>query len=64
MVAKTYLDVELKPTSYIKSLPKLRLKRQVQGWLITAKSRRDHFTSYHKGFGYKKIASNCLYREK
>ena len=43
--AQTYVELGLKPTSRAKSLPKLRLKREVQGWLIAAKSGHGHFSA-------------------
>ena len=62
--AKTYLDLGLKPTSRAKSLHELRLKRQVQGWLIAARSGHGHFTSYHERFGHEGTDLNCLCGEK
>ena len=48
---QTYVEFGLKPTSRAKSLPELRLKREVQGWLIAARSGHGHTT---KGLGMKK----------
>ena len=42
--AQTYVELGLKPTSRAKSLPELRLKREVQGWLIAARSGHGHFS--------------------
>ena len=58
--AQTYLDLGLKPTPRAKSLPELRLKRQVQGWLIAARSGHGHFAVYHERFGHEGTDSNCL----
>ena len=49
---QTYLDLGLKPTSPAKSLPELRLRREVQGWLIAARSGHGHFAAYHERFGH------------
>ena len=43
---QTYLDLGLKPTSRAKSLPELRLRREIQGWLIAARSGHGHFAAY------------------
>ncbi len=58
--AQTYLDLGLKPTSRAKSLPEQRLNRQVQGWLIAARSGHGHFAVYHEKFGHEGMDSNCL----
>ena len=62
--AQTYLDLGLKPTSRAKSLPELRLKRQVQGWLIAARSGHGHFAAYYERFGHKRRDLNCLCGQK
>lgn len=61
---QTYLDLGLKPTSRAKSLPELRFKRQVQGWLIAARSGHGHFAAYHERFGHEATDSNCLCGQK
>ena len=47
---QTYLDLGLKPTSRAKSLPELRLRREIQGWLIAARSGHGHFAAYYERF--------------
>ena len=41
-----YLDLGLKPTSRAKSLPELRLRREIQGWLIAARSGLSKFRGH------------------
>ena len=62
--AQTYLNLGLKPTLRAKSLPELRLKKQVQGWLIAARSGHGHLGVYHERFRHKEIDSNGLCRQK
>ena len=58
--AQTYVDLGLKPTSHAKSLPELRLKRDVQGWLIEARTGHGHFSEYHERFGHKETDAECV----
>ena len=62
--AQTYVELGLKPTSRAKSLPELKLKREVQGWLIAARSGHGHFSAYHERFGHEGTDSNCLCGQK
>ena len=62
--AQAYVELGLKPTSRAKSLPELRLKREVQGWLIAARSGHGHFSAYHERFGYEETDSYCVYGQK
>ena len=50
------------PRTYFtrKSLPELRLKREVQGWLITARSGHGHFSAYRGGFGHEETDTECV----
>ena len=43
-------DWGLTPTTRIKSLPELTVKREVLGWLIAARSGHGHFAAYHERF--------------
>ena len=58
--AQTYVELGLKPTSRAKSLPELRLKREVQGWLIAARSGHGHFSAYHERFGHEETDAECV----
>ena len=49
--AQAYVELGLKPTSRAKSLPELRLKREVQGWLIAARQATDTSAHTTKGLG-------------
>ncbi len=62
--AQTYVELGLKPTSRAKSLPELKLEREVQGWLIAARSGHGHFSAYHERFGHEGTDSNCLCGQK
>ncbi len=48
--SQTYVELGLKPNSYTKSFPELRLKREVQGWLIAARSGHGYFSEYYERF--------------
>lgn len=62
---QTYLDLGLKPTSRAKSLPEPRLRREIQGRLIAARSGHGHFAAYHERFGHEETDStNCLCGQK
>ncbi len=63
-VAQTYVELGLKPTSHAKSLPELRLKREVQRWLIAARSSHRHFSQYHERFGHEEIVVECVFRQR
>ena len=58
--AQTYVELGLKPTLRAKSLPELRLKRKVQGWLIAARSGHGHFSAYHERFGHEETDAECV----
>ena len=62
--AQTYVELGLKPTSRAKSLPELRLKREVQGWLIAARSGHGQFSAYHERFGHKETDTYCVCGQK
>ena len=62
--AQTYVELGLKPTSRPKSLPELRLKREVQGWLIAARSGHGHFSAYHERFGHEETDIHCVCGQK
>ena len=62
--AQTYVELDLKPTSRAKSLPELRLKREVQGWLIAARSGHGHFSAYHERFGHEETDTHCVCGQK
>lgn len=62
--AKTYVELGLEPTTRAKSLPGLKLKREVQGWLIAARSGYGHFSAYHERFEHEGTDSNCLCGQK
>lgn len=49
----------LYPTSQAKSLPELSLKREVQGWLIAARSGHGNFSAYHEKFGHEETDTHC-----
>ena len=58
--AQTYVELGLKPTSRAESLPELRFKREVQGWLIAARSGHGHFSAYHERFGHEETDADCV----
>ena len=62
--AQMYVELGLKPTSRAKSFLELKLKREVQRWLIAARSGHGHFSAYHEKFGHKGTDSNCLCGQK
>lgn len=62
--AHMYVELNLKPTSRAKSLPILRLKREIQGWLIAAKSGHGHFSAYHESFEHKDTDTDCVCRQR
>ncbi len=59
--AKTYMELNLKPTSNTKSLPELRLKGKVQEGFITARLGHGHFSEYHKRLGQEEKDAECVY---
>ena len=52
---QTYKDLGLTPTTRIKSLPELTVKREVLRWIIAARSGQGHFAAYCDG-----VKSKCL----
>ena len=50
--------------SRAKSLPELRLKREVQGWLIAARSGHGQFSAYHERFGHEETDTYCVCGQK
>ena len=56
---KIYQDLGLKPSSNAKDMPELKLKREVLGWLIAARSGHGHFADYHKSFGHEEAEMRC-----
>ena len=60
-VIQTYKDLGLTPTTRIKSLPALTMKREVLGWLIAARSGHGHFAAYHERFQHKEETdTHCM----
>ena len=49
---KSYHELGLEPTTRVKSMPEMALKREVSGWLIAARSGHGHFADYHERFGH------------
>ena len=49
---KTYQDLGLRPTTNIKPMPEMALKRETLGWLIATRSGHSHFAAYHKRFNH------------
>lgn len=47
---QAYQDLALTPTTRVKSLPKLTMKREVLGWLTAARIGHGHFAAYHERF--------------
>lgn len=47
-------ELGLKPSSNVKDMPELKLKKEVLKWLIVAKSSHSYFGDYHKRFENKK----------
>ena len=45
--------------SHTKFFPKLRDKKEIQGWLIVARSRYGYFNAYHKKFKHKMTANKA-----
>lgn len=58
------MDHGLKLILHAKFLPKLKFKREVQGWFITVMSDYKYFSIYHKRFGHKRVDLNLLYLQK
>ena len=49
---KAYQDLGLRPTTNIKAMPEMALKRETLGWLIAARSGHGHFADYHERFNH------------
>lgn len=47
-----HIDLGLKPASRAEFFPELRLRKQIQGWLIAARSGHEQFVAYHERFGH------------
>ncbi len=62
--AQSDVELGLKPTSRAKSFLELRLKREVQGWLIVARSGHGHFSAYHERFGHEETGTYCVCGQK
>lgn len=56
---KVYQELDLKPSLNVKDMPKLKLKREVLGWLIAAKLSHGYFADYYKRFGHKEVEIQC-----
>ena len=56
---KTYQELGLKPSSNVKDMPELKLKREVLGLLIAARSGHGHFADYHERFGHEEAERQC-----
>lgn len=64
-VIQTYKDLGLTPTTRIKSLPELTIKREVLGWLIAARSGYGHFAAYHERFQHEEETdTHCMCGQK
>lgn len=61
---KVYQKLDLKPSSNIKIMLKLKLKREVLRWFIAKKLGYGHFVDYHERFEYEKIEKQCRYRQR
>ncbi len=42
----------MRPTTNVKTMPEMALKREVLGWLIAARSGHGHFADYHEIFSH------------
>ncbi len=62
--AQVYVELGLKPTSRAKSLPELRLKREVQGRLIAARSGHGYFSAYHEKIGHEETDTHYVCGQK
>ena len=58
--AKICKDLGLLPTTRVKSIPELSLKREILGWLISARSGHGHFANYHERFGHEEPDIFCV----
>ena len=56
---QSYKDLGLKPSTKAKSMPELKLKREVLGWLIAARSGYGYFADYHERFGHEEVDYRC-----
>ena len=56
---KLYQELGLKPSSNVKTMPELKLSREVLGWLIAARSGHGHFADYHERFGHEEADKQC-----
>ena len=56
---KSYHELGLEPTTRVKSMPEMALKREVLGWLIAARSGHGHFADYHERFGHEEEHIHC-----
>lgn len=56
---KSYHELGLEPTTRVKSMPEMALKREVLGWLIATRSGHGHFADYHERFGHEEEDIYC-----
>ena len=56
---KIYQDLGLKPSSNVKDMPELKLKREILGWLIATRSGHGHFADYHEKSGHEEVELHC-----
>lgn len=52
---KYYQELEIRPTTNIKTMPEINLSRKVLGWLIVARSGHGHFADYHERFRHEEV---------
>ncbi len=56
---KTYQELSLRPTTNVKTMPEMAPKREVLGWLITARSGHGHFANDHERFSHDEHGLHC-----
>ena len=56
---KSYQKLGLRPSTKIKAMPEMELRREVLGWLIAARSGHGHFADYHERFGHEEQDLHC-----
>lgn len=62
--SQMYIKLGLKLILNKKNFFKLKFKKKVKKWLITAKLGYGHFNIYHKKFWYKKTDTDYIYGQK
>lgn len=56
---KLYQELGLKPSSNVKTMSELKLKREVLGWPTAARSGHGHFADYHERLGQEEADKQC-----